>query len=159
VARILNETGIEPGHLVLEITETAMMEDTRAAIDHLRRLKELGVRLAIDDFGTGYSSLSWLRSLPIDILKIAKPFIDGIGGDTPDQNAFAHAIARLGGSLNMQMVAEGIEHEAQVRTLSEMQLELGQGFYFSVPLTPAEMAEVLAGDGILIPESAIPQTV
>jgi diguanylate cyclase (GGDEF)-like protein len=159
MARILHETGFEPNNLVLEITETAMMEDTRAAIDHLRRLKELGVRLAIDDFGTGYSSLSWLRSLPIDILKIAKPFIDGIGGDTPDQNAFAHAIARLGGSLNMQMVAEGIEHEAQVRTLGDMQLELGQGFYFSVPLTPAEMADVLAGDGILIPETAIPQTV
>ena len=142
IVRILHLTGMDPHDLVLEITESAVMDDPQAMVGRLKQLKELGLKLAIDDFGTGYSSLSWLRHFPIDILKIAKPFVDGIGeGD----GAFADTIVRLGESLNLVTVAEGIEHARQLDYLKRLGLSLGQGYHFGRPL-PAAATELLLAE-------------
>jgi EAL domain-containing protein (putative c-di-GMP-specific phosphodiesterase class I) len=133
VATALAQSGLNAGSLVLEITENAMIEDTQATLTQFRRLKELGVRIAIDDFGTGYSSLSWLRRFPVDILKIAKPFIDGLSNN-PGDMAFLQAISDLGRTLDLEMVAEGIERPAQVEQLRKLNLTLGQGFFYAMPL-------------------------
>jgi EAL domain-containing protein (putative c-di-GMP-specific phosphodiesterase class I) len=101
----------------------------------LEELRRLGVRLALDDFGTGYSSLSYLRWLPIDILKMAKGFVDGTDDD-PEQRAFAGLIAEMARTLRLQVVAEGIETRSQFQTLLQMGCEMGQGYYFTKPLEP-----------------------
>ena len=106
------------------------------------------MRLAIDDFGTGYSSLSALRNLPIDMLKIAKPFIDGLGVDA-EQEAFAHAILKLGSTLNLTMVAEGIETVRQAERLRVLGCDLGQGFHFAEPLTAEEFETMLDRNGVV----------
>jgi predicted signal transduction protein with EAL and GGDEF domain len=135
VAEVIRETGIEPDRLVLEITESGLIEDTATSVATLEDLRRLGVRLALDDFGTGYSSLSYLRWLPIDILKMAKGFVDGTDDD-PEQRAFAGLIAEMARTLRLQVVAEGIETRSQFQTLLQMGCEMGQGFYFTKPLEP-----------------------
>ena len=142
VQSILTETGFDPHRLVLEITETVMVEDDEAMRGTLLALKSLGVRLAIDDFGTGYSSLATLRDLPVDILKIAKPFIDGLGGDG-DDGAFAAAIVRLGQTLGLAMVAEGIERVEQLDELRPLLCGMGQGYLFAKPMEGALFTELL----------------
>jgi len=142
VASILTETGFDAHRLVLEITESVMVEDDMAMRRTLLQLKALGVRLAIDDFGTGYSSLSSLRDLPVDILKIAKPFIDGLGGDG-DDGAFAAAIVRLGQTLGLAMIAEGIERTEQLEELRPLLCGMGQGYLFSKPMEGALFTELL----------------
>jgi diguanylate cyclase (GGDEF)-like protein len=141
VARILVETGLDPRLLSLEITESFMVED-QAPTDRLRGLKALGVRLAIDDFGTGYSSLSALQHLPVDTLKIAKPFVDGIADD-PQKRAFAHAIVRLGKTLNLDLVAEGVERIEQRDQLRDLGCHMAQGFFFAAPMEAAGIDELL----------------
>ena len=116
--------------LMLEITETTLLHDTAANVDHLQELRRLGVRLALDDFGTGYSSMSYLRNFPIDVLKMAKPFVDGLGTSDSD-GAFAEAIVRMGQSLGLSVIAEGIAEHRQRTALEAMGCELGQGFLFS----------------------------
>ena len=133
VEQVLAETGLDAGSLVLEITESMLMVDTEAAISRLGRLKELGVHLAVDDFGTGYSSLQYLRRLPLDLLKIAKPFVDWLGG-AHDESTLAKAIIELGHSFQLQVVAEGIERPSQVDRLLELGCQFGQGFYFARPM-------------------------
>ncbi len=113
-----------------------MLLDSQAVIERLEDLKELGVQIAIDDFGTGYSSLNYLRRFPVDTLKIAKPFVEGIG-TSPDQERLASAILRLGATLGLDTVAEGIEEPRQLERLRRLRCRYGQGFYFSPPVPAA----------------------
>ncbi len=153
VREALGETGLPATSLILEITETVLLHDAEAANETLKALKRLGVRLAIDDFGTGYSSLSYLDSFPMDIVKIAKPFIDGIALGS-DGSAVAAAMIALGGTLGLQTVAEGIEHAAQLAELRALSCDQGQGFYLARPLPPEELEGLLsagplpAADGV-----------
>jgi EAL domain-containing protein (putative c-di-GMP-specific phosphodiesterase class I) len=142
VRDILLSTGLEPRLLILEITESVMMQDMDLSIARLTQLKELGVQLAIDDFGTGYSSLNYVRRFPVDILKVDKSFIDGVseGGEA---SALTAAVIELAGILNLKPVAEGIERADQLERLLEMHCDLGQGFYFAKPLPSDELQTLL----------------
>lgn len=142
VARAVADSGLPPECLILEITESFMMQDTESTIAKLTELKKLGVRLAIDDFGTGYSSLSYLQRFPIDILKIDKSFVDKLGRDK-EGRAVARAIIMMGDSLNLRTIAEGIEHPEQIRELQDLGCDAGQGFHFAKPLTQDEMEQFL----------------
>ena len=126
-------SGFDPNLLILELTETALMDDVDQAIGRLRRLKSLGVRLAIDDFGTGYSSLSYLRKFPIDILKIDRSFVSGIL-DSVEAAALVHTLVELGKILKLETIAEGVEDDNQRRHLQRENVDTGQGFLFSRPL-------------------------
>jgi EAL domain-containing protein (putative c-di-GMP-specific phosphodiesterase class I) len=128
---------------VLEITETILMHDTEATIARLCALKALGVRLAVDDFGTGYSSLRYLRRFPVDILKLAKPFVDGMLADD-DETALVCAILDLGANLRLDVIAEGIEAADQASLLAALGCAMGQGFHFARPLCPADANALLA---------------
>jgi diguanylate cyclase (GGDEF)-like protein/PAS domain S-box-containing protein len=136
----LEKSGLTPGALVLEITESVMMADTDFAVQRLCELKDLGVRLAMDDFGTGYSSLSYLSRFPVDILKMDRSFV-GAGENV----ALQSAIIALGASLELEVVAEGIELPEQERSLHDLGCELGQGFLFARPMGPPELLKFLAG--------------
>jgi diguanylate cyclase (GGDEF)-like protein len=133
VAAIIAETRIEPRSLTLEITESGAMRDQEATIETLHVLRRLGVQPALDDFGTGYSSLSHLREFPIDILKIAKPFVDDLGTETSD-SSFLEAILGLARALDLTVVVEGIETGDQAATLQRLGCGLGQGYHFARPL-------------------------
>jgi diguanylate cyclase (GGDEF)-like protein/PAS domain S-box-containing protein len=133
VAEILMETQLDPGCLVLEITESVMMEDMDLSIQRLAELKELGVRLAVDDFGTGYSSLNYIRRFPVDILKVDKSFVDGVN-EGGEESALTAAIIELAGILKLRPVAEGIERADQLERLLDLKCDLGQGYYFAKPL-------------------------
>jgi diguanylate cyclase (GGDEF)-like protein len=146
VEAVLAETGFEPERLILEITETAMFRDTQATIRKLQALRGLGVRIAMDDFGTGYSSLSYLRRFPVDILKIAKDLIGPAQGDSGEW-AFAAAIVALGRTLDLRVVAEGIEHPGQLERLRELGCEFGQGYLFARPGPIEGLASVLGLTG------------
>jgi diguanylate cyclase (GGDEF)-like protein/PAS domain S-box-containing protein len=143
VRTALATTGLDPGTLILEITETVMAEDSDMATLRLSELKELGVLLAIDDFGTGYSSLNYIRRFPVDILKVDKSFIDGIN-EEGEESALTAAIIKLAGTLSLRAVAEGIEHVDQLDRLLELRCDLGQGFYFAKPLDTDHLKELLA---------------
>jgi EAL domain-containing protein (putative c-di-GMP-specific phosphodiesterase class I) len=119
--------------LVLELTETTLMNDVPETLARLGDLKALGVRLAIDDFGTGYSSLAYLRKFPIDILKIDRSFVSGIG-DSAASAALVHTLVQLGKVLNLETIAEGIEDDDQRLRLQAEEVDTGQGFFFSRPL-------------------------
>jgi diguanylate cyclase (GGDEF)-like protein len=145
VSEILEATGLEPGRLTLEITESVLMDVTSSNTERLDALKALGVQLAVDDFGTGYSSLQYLRRFPIDWLKIAKPFVDGV--DSSDAQArLARAIIDLAHSLEIEVIAEGVESRQQAAVLSESGALSGQGFLYSPPLPAAEVAAYLDAD-------------
>jgi len=133
IRTLLAGTGIDPAQLVIEVTETALMEDLAEAVDILRRVKALGVRIALDDFGTGYSSLSALSTLPLDKLKIDQSFVRRIDSDHASR-AVIDAVIALGHSLDLELVAEGIETEAALAYLRARGCQLGQGYYFSRPL-------------------------
>jgi diguanylate cyclase (GGDEF)-like protein/PAS domain S-box-containing protein len=135
-------SGIAPAALTLEITESGLMEEKDVAAAQLEDLRRLGVRVAVDDFGTGYSSLGYLSSLPIDILKIDKMFIDGVS-QGPEDSAIAGAVGKLATALGLTLVAEGIESLDQVVALRGMEFERGQGHFFSRALPPAEVAVLL----------------
>jgi EAL domain-containing protein (putative c-di-GMP-specific phosphodiesterase class I) len=143
VAAALAASGLRPECLVIEMTESMLVDDSSATLERLRALKRLGVRLAIDDFGTGFSSLGYLERFPVDVLKIDKTFVDklGIGVQGRDDSALARAILGLGGALNMNVVAEGIETEAQWSRLLELGCALGQGYYFARPLPPEQIRQ------------------
>ena len=138
VCSALRRYRLEPQQLTLEITESVLVDAQMSAT--LRELHEVGVRLALDDFGTGYSSLSYLRSFPLDVLKIAKPFVDGVTGRR-EERSFVRLIVELAGTLGLEVVAEGIESEAQLAVLREMGCDLGQGFHLSPPLSIATIEE------------------
>jgi len=145
VAQVLARTGLEPGRLTLELTESVLMQDAEAATATLVELKRLGVRLAIDDFGTGYSSLSYLRRFPIDELKIDQSFVASMG-DGPEQAAVVLSIIRLGETLHLETVAEGIEQADQLADLQTLGADLGQGYYFARPISPEAISALLASE-------------
>ena len=144
VAAALADSGLPAAALVLEITETVLMHDTEATIARLTALKALGVRLAVDDFGTGYSSLRYLRRFPIDILKMAKPFVDGLDTGDDEGRALARAIVELASSLKLACIAEGIEAGAQADVLHDLGCGMGQGFHFARPMPSDAMTALIA---------------
>jgi diguanylate cyclase (GGDEF)-like protein len=139
VKRVLNQTGLDPRWLELEITESMLMQNVEQAVQILRELKEIGVYLSIDDFGTGFSSLSYLKRFPIDTLKIDKSFVDDILSDT----SIINAIVTLAHNLKMDVIAEGIENEQQSYALLLQQCDLGQGYLFSHPLTKHQFEDYI----------------
>jgi len=141
IVRILRETDLAPGSLVMEITESMLMDDAEHNVDVLRRLQDLGVSIAVDDFGTGYSNLAYLKRFPVDWLKVDKSFVDGLG-ESPEATAIVEAMVSLATAMGMQTVAEGIETTGQADLLRALGCELGQGYYFSEPL-PAHEANAL----------------
>jgi diguanylate cyclase (GGDEF)-like protein len=140
--QVIAESGVAPSTLILEITETVLMDDTESHIAKLGQLKSLGLRLAMDDFGTGYSSLSFLSLLPIDILKIAKPFVEGLGRSARD-SAFASAIVQLGQTVGMALIAEGVERADQLEELRGLGCDMVQGWYFAKAMPAGEVEELL----------------
>ncbi|MEO8409675.1 MAG: EAL domain-containing protein [Propionivibrio sp.] len=142
VDAILTSTGLDPGRLEIELTESGLMYDTENTTQILRALKTFGVRLAIDDFGTGYSSLSYLRHFPIDTVKIDQSFVLDIVGENNDA-PLVRAIIAMGKSLKLQVVAEGIETRQQLAFLQSLECTEGQGYYFSRPLPAEEFAVLL----------------
>ncbi len=138
VAQILEETGLEPRALELEITESLLMKDPEGALATLRVLKNLGVQLAIDDFGTGYSSLSRLKQLPLDRLKIDKAFVREVNTQ-PNDAAITTAVIAMAESMGLRVIAEGVENEAQLRFLKAKRCDEIQGYYLSRPLPTAEI--------------------
>ena len=143
VAEALKAAGLDPGSLVLEITESVLVQDADSVIARMLELKLLGVAFAIDDFGTGYSSLSYLKRFPIDILKVDKSFVDDVG-ESADSGVLAEAIVQLGNTLHLQTVAEGIEQAHQVDDLRALGCQFGQGFYFAKALRVDQIDELLS---------------
>jgi len=141
VAQVLAETGLDPAHLELEVTESAVMEDPEQAVEQLHRLRELGLSLAIDDFGTGYSSLLRLKRMPVQKLKIDQGFVAGLPSDD-DDIAIVRVIIALAQSMGMHVLAEGIEHADQAGFLLENGCQLGQGYWFARPM-PADQIDWL----------------
>jgi EAL domain-containing protein (putative c-di-GMP-specific phosphodiesterase class I) len=147
VTDALTESGLPASCLTLEITETVMMTDTEASLQRLHDLKRLGVRLAMDDFGTGYSSLSYLSQLPVDVIKMDRSFLSA--GASPQASALASAVVGLGETLQLEVVAEGIEYQEQWTGLRELGCDLGQGFLFARPMdahTAMEYLSAAAGE-------------
>ncbi|MBL0388719.1 EAL domain-containing protein [Tumebacillus sp. ITR2] len=142
VASILEETGLHPQYLHLEITETLAMKNANHAIDKLYALKNLGIQLSIDDFGTGYSSLNYLKKFPIDTLKIDRSFVGDIPGDSDDA-AIVTAIIAMAHNLKLTVVAEGVESQAQLEFLRAQNCNEMQGFLFSRPVPAHEVAQLL----------------
>lgn len=137
MAQILALTGVDSAFLKLEITESMVMGDVEAAIDRMLQLKALGCRLGLDDFGTGYSSLSYLRRFPIDTLKVDRSFVLNMAA-SPEDYEIVRMIISLGHTLGMDVIAEGIETQADADTLRSLQCEYGQGFFWAKPLPVAE---------------------
>ncbi len=150
VTEALADAGLDPKRLVLEITETVLMQDREAAAATLWELKALGVRIAIDDFGTGYSSLAYLRRFPIDMLKVAREFVDGLGRDEHD-DVITRAIVELAGTLGLLTVAEGIETHDQQTIVTALGCDLGQGYLFSVPIDAEATLVVLTAPPLAVP--------
>jgi EAL domain-containing protein (putative c-di-GMP-specific phosphodiesterase class I) len=142
VRQALLHSGLSSELLTLEITESLLSEDGDVAAHRLADLKALGVRLAVDDFGTGYSSLSRLHDFPIDVLKIPKPFVDGVAlGE--ERSALARAIVELSAALGLRVVAEGIEQPEQAAALRALGCRTGQGFYYARPMPADEFMALL----------------
>ena len=133
VQQVLNETGLDPRRLRLEITESVVMENAEMATSMLRQLRSLDVNLSIDDFGTGYSSLSYLHRFPVNVLKIDRSFVGGMD-DSTENGEIVRTILTLAHNLGMQVVAEGVETEEQLTKLKSLQCEYGQGYLFAKPL-------------------------
>jgi len=142
VSATLEATHIPAENLELELTESAIMEDTKGAIALLHELQMMGIKISVDDFGTGYSSLSYLKELPVNTLKIDRSFIDGVE-DSKSQKAIVKAIIVLGDSLGLQIVAEGVENDAQLELLQHYGCDLIQGYLVSKPLNVADMEQML----------------
>lgn len=142
VADIVNESGLEPRYLELEITESVLAKDLDLALENLKALKAVGVQLAIDDFGTGYSSLSYLKRFPIDRLKIDQSFVRNINSD-PDDAAIASSVIAMARSMELHVIAEGVETGAQLRFLETKRCDEIQGYYLSPPLSAEDVVSLL----------------
>jgi diguanylate cyclase (GGDEF)-like protein/PAS domain S-box-containing protein len=145
----LAESGLDPRCLTLEITETVMMTDTELVVARLKELKELGVRLAMDDFGTGYSSLSYLSRFPVDVLKMDRSFLRADA--SPETAGLATAVVSLGDTLNLEVVAEGIELSEQWTTLRDLGCDKGQGFFFARPMAADAVLDFLRASQAPVP--------
>jgi len=142
ITDIIKTTGVNSTCLVLELTESSIMKNPEAAIETLRELKKMGIKIAIDDFGTGYSSLGYLKRLPIDILKIDRSFIFDVTTDADDA-ALVMAIITLAHNLSLKVVAEGVETEEQLRFLRLLRCDGWQGFLYSKPVPAVNMSRFL----------------
>jgi diguanylate cyclase (GGDEF)-like protein/PAS domain S-box-containing protein len=142
ISAILKETGLDPGYLELELTESVLMQHAEFSVPVLQKLKAMGVRLAIDDFGTGYSSLSYLRQFPIDTLKVDQSFIHEINEDT-DEATIISAVINMGCRLKHRVIAEGVETAEQLAFLRAHGCDEGQGYYFARPMPAQETAKLL----------------
>jgi EAL domain-containing protein (putative c-di-GMP-specific phosphodiesterase class I) len=142
VAGVLDDTGLDPDYLELELTETAAMQDPDQVGEVLRRLRRSGVRLAIDDFGTGYSIWGYLKTFPVGRLKIDRSFVSGLPSDRHD-SAIVCATLEMAHQVGMEVTAEGVETETQAAFLLERGCELLQGFLYAEPLPPEGLAEML----------------
>jgi predicted signal transduction protein with EAL and GGDEF domain len=154
VSRVLKETGVRACELGLEITEASLLEDTEAVLDRLAELKRLGVRLAMDDFGTGYSSLSYLRRMPLDVVKVDRSFVHGLGTQADDL-AIVAAVVHMAVALRLNVTAEGVETSQQLSALEELGCESAQGFYFAKPV-PADEIETLIVEHAAATEAGTP---
>ncbi len=154
VRAILEETGLEPHRLILEVTEAHIISDPESIIGRLNALRELGIRIALDDFGTGHSSLSRLGDFPIDVLKIDKSFTASLCG--PSQSiGFAHSVFSFGVGLGLSVIAEGVETDEHLGELRDLGCELAQGYLFGQPMTPLAMRRLLEHD-LVLPTFAVP---
>jgi EAL domain-containing protein (putative c-di-GMP-specific phosphodiesterase class I) len=140
VAATLADTGVDPASVRFEITESTLMEDAETTNAALRELKALGVCLSIDDFGTGYSSLTYLKQFPVDELKVDRSFVDGLCTD-PEDAAIVAAVIKLAHTLDLSVVAEGVETAEQARSLQDLSCDTAQGFYFgrAVPIEDLDL--------------------
>jgi EAL domain-containing protein (putative c-di-GMP-specific phosphodiesterase class I) len=143
VLEALEHSGLEAARLVLELTETSIMQDVESSLVAMEKLTALGVRMSIDDFGTGYSSLSYLQKLPVSVLKIDKSFVDSVA-DSKEGAALVRAIVGVGTALELQVIAEGVERVEQVGRLQSLNCRYAQGYYYSRPLDVAAMDAYLA---------------
>ena len=143
IAEVLRRARLDPRDLILEITESMVVEDVGAALTTLQTLKSLGVKIAVDDFGTGYSSLSYLKKFPVDYLKIDRSFVEGLGRDPKDEGLVSASI-ELAHALGLEAIAEGVETAEQLEHLRALGCELAQGFYFQKPSPGDTTSEVLA---------------
>lgn len=143
IGSVLQESGLDPACLKLEITERVMMENTEYVIELLREVRSMGVRLAVDDFGTGYSSLSYLKQFPVDVLKIDRVFIEDLPDDR-DNMALVEAIIAMAHSLNLQVVGEGVETPEQLAFLNSLGCDMIQGFHYSRPVPAQELVDFLS---------------
>ena len=151
VRRVLAKSHLEPSALMLELTESVLLRRDERIRSDLVELKACGVRLAIDDFGTGYSSLSYLQELPVDVLKIDKSFVDGIA-TSPQRHALVEGIIRIARTLQLDVIAEGIENQAQRDLLVLMGCQSGQGYLLAMPMEPAEAQALIRTGQSLVPE-------
>jgi diguanylate cyclase (GGDEF)-like protein/PAS domain S-box-containing protein len=152
VSSALAESGVAAALLVLEITESVLMQDRKAVSNELSELQGLGVRVAIDDFGTGYSALSYLREFPIDMVKMDQSFVNDLSRGAGDA-ALVRSVVELGEALDMEIVAEGIERQDQLDSLSGLQCDVGQGYFFALPLDGSAMSTLLAAQA---PRARVP---
>ena len=142
VSAILGETGLDPGSLELELTESVLMKNVEATASTLQTLRETGVQVSVDDFGTGYSSLSYLRKFPIDALKIDQSFVRQISG-AADDAAVVIAVISMARNLKLRVIAEGVETQKELAFLQAHGCDEVQGFYFSRPVPPGQFAKLL----------------
>jgi EAL domain-containing protein (putative c-di-GMP-specific phosphodiesterase class I) len=142
VVQSLRDCGLEPHHLELELTETVVLQHAEAALSTLKAFQEMGIHLSIDDFGTGYSSLSYLQRLPIKTLKIDQSFVKNIATDA-DNAAITRAIITMAHSLNLGVIAEGVETDEQLAVLRALGCDELQGYLFSPPLPADAMTKLL----------------
>jgi diguanylate cyclase (GGDEF)-like protein len=161
VAEALDRTGLDPGCLSLELTESSMLHEDRALTDVLQKVKRLGVRLMLDDFGTGYSSLAYLTHLPLDALKVDRSFVDGLGVQSRD-TAITEAIIAMSKALSLDVIAEGVESARQADELRRLGCDIAQGYWFSPPASAEAITELLqryaplpacSGDTVALPHS------
>jgi EAL domain-containing protein (putative c-di-GMP-specific phosphodiesterase class I) len=143
---VLARTGLAPEHLRLEITESVLVEESAAARDTLAALSEIGVRLVLDDFGTGYSSLAYLNRFPLHALKIDREFVDALGLEQ-ERTAIVEAIIGMARALSLEVIAEGVENEAQLSELRRLGCDYAQGHLFSQSLPPGTVTALIA-DGV-----------
>jgi len=156
VGHILAETGLEPGLLELELTETASMDDPQKTFETLRKLKDMGVRLAIDDFGTGYSNLNYLKRFPVDKIKLDQSFVRDLTND-PDDLSISRAVIAMAHGLRLDVIAEGVETEGQLALLAQNGCDEIQGYLFSRPVPPAECERMLREGKALALDKLQPQ--
>ncbi len=161
VAEALDRTGLDPGCLYLELTESSMLHEDETLTDVLQKLKRLGVRLLLDDFGTGYSSLSYLTHLPLDALKVDRSFVDGLGVK-PRDSAITEAIIAMSRALSLEVIAEGVESARQADVLRRLGCDIAQGYWFSRPVSESSITALLqryatlpacSGDTVALPHS------
>jgi len=150
IAKILAETGLDPNQLELEVTESAIMHDAQRVIATLQAFRDMGIRLSVDDFGTGYSSLNYLKRFPVNRLKIDQSFVRDITTDADDA-AIAQAVITLGHTMNLRVIAEGVETPEQLAFLRRNQCDEMQGYLFGKPVPADEFGKLLESGRTLPP--------